>query len=286
VECTRLCQYAAERTSRRPERRHRPARLIRRKRALSQLSPLYLLERFDVGIVHLDAERRVVSMNDLARRTLPVDELQPFGQRILAFHPARSQPKVEFMLDQAATCPVANPPLMTMIINIPERVLLIKVSRVSDVGGAPVGYTLVFYDMTEIVSAESPPASEPGQRRRLMKIPAVAGHQMLLVDADDVMHLHSDGHYTRVITAAANRFCNLSIGDLELRLDPESFMRVHRSHIVNLSAIKSLTRDAGRLLIHLDFGGEPVPVSRTSANSLLARLGMPATSGGLPRKTR
>ena len=42
--------------------------VTRRAAALSQLSPLYLLERFDVGIVHLDAERRVVSMNDLARR--------------------------------------------------------------------------------------------------------------------------------------------------------------------------------------------------------------------------
>ncbi len=254
--------------------------------ALSQLSPLYLLERFDVGIVHLDAERRVVSMNDLARRTLPVDELQPFGQRILAFHPPRSQPKVAFMLDQAATCPVAHPPLMTMIINIPERVLLIKVSRVSDARGEPAGYTLVFYDMTDIVSAESPPADEPNQRRRLTKIPTVSGHQMLLVDADDILHLHSDGHYTRVVTASANRFCNLSIGDIELRLDPELFMRVHRSHIVQLSAVKSLAREGGRLLLHLESGGAAVPVSRTSANDLLARLGMPAASGAAPRKTR
>jgi hypothetical protein len=253
---------------------------------LSQLSPLYLLERFDVGIVHLDADSRVVSMNDLARRTLPVDQLQPFGQRILAFHPPRSQPKVQFMLDQAGTCPVAHPPLMTMIINIPERVLLIKVSRVSGVGGEPAGYTLVFHDMTDVVSAEMPASDEPNQRRRLMKIPTVSGHQMLLVDAEDILHLHSDGHYTRVVTATANRFCNLSIGDIELRLDPELFMRVHRSHIVQLSAIKSLVREGGRLLLHLASGGDPVPVSRTSANDLLARLGMPATAGGAPRKTR
>jgi DNA-binding LytR/AlgR family response regulator len=253
---------------------------------LSQLSPLYLLERFDVGIVHLDAESRVVSMNDLARRTLPVEELHPFGQGILSFHPARSQPKVQFMLDQAAAMPKAHPPLMTMIINIPERVLLIKVSSLSDVRGEPAGYTLVFYDMTDIVSAEMPAADAPNQRRRLTKIPTVSGHQMLLVDAEDIVHLHSDGHYTRVVTAGANRFCNLSIGDIELRLDPALFMRVHRSHIVQLSAIKSLTRESGRLLAHLASGGDPVPVSRTSANDLLARLGMPPTAAVSPRKTR
>ncbi|HEX4508703.1 MAG TPA: LytTR family transcriptional regulator DNA-binding domain-containing protein [Burkholderiaceae bacterium] len=252
---------------------------------MSLLSPLYLLERFDVGIVHLDAERRVTSMNDLARRTLPVAELQPFGRRILEFHPPRSQPKVEFMLSQAAACPVAHPPLMTMIINIPERVLLIKVTRVSGMREEPAGYTLVFYDMTDIVSTEAPPADEPNPRRRLTKIPTISGHELLLVDAGDIVHLHSDGHYTRVVTATANRFCNLSIGDIELRLDPELFMRVHRSHIVQLSAIQSLVREGGRLLLQLTSGGEPVPVSRTSANDLMARLGMPATTSATPRKS-
>ncbi len=38
----------------------------------SSHSPLYLLERFDVGIVRLDAERRVLDMNAFARRVLPV----------------------------------------------------------------------------------------------------------------------------------------------------------------------------------------------------------------------
>jgi len=252
---------------------------------VTQLSPLYLLERFDVGIVHLDGECRVVSMNEVARRTLPVEEMKPFGQRVLQFHPERSQPKVEFMLTQAATCPVANPPLMTMIINIPERVLLIKVTRVTDFAGAPAGYTLVFYDMTELVAAAPSPAADgPDQRRRLMKIPAVAGQRMLLVDADDILALHSDGHYTRVVTADANRFCNLSIGDLEGRLDPEQFMRVHRSHIVRLSAIASLSREGGRLAAQLVNGGTPVPVSRTSSTELLARLGMRGAPGPAPRR--
>lgn len=241
---------------------------------MTQLSPLYLLERFDIGIVHLDEERCVVGMNDLARRILPVDEKQPFARRVLSFHPERSQSKVAFMMDQAAVCPVSNPPPMTMIINIPERVLLIKVSRLSDAQSHPTGYMLVFYDITDLVSGEQPSKEEPDQRRRLKKIPTVAGQQVVLVDADKALHLHSDGHYTRVVTADDNRFCNLSIGDIEARLDPEHFMRVHRSHIVNLSAIKALSREGGRLVVQLVNGGPVVPVSRTSASALLARLGM------------
>jgi hypothetical protein len=250
---------------------------------MAQLSNLYQLERFDVGIVHLSNDRRVLGMNDLARRTLPVDELRPFDSMVLDFHPERSRPKVEFMLDQAVVCPVSNPPPMTMIINIPERVLLIKVTRLSDASMCPTGYVLIFHDITDQVSGELPARGDANQRRRLSKIPTVSGQSVVLIDAAQAVHLHSDGHYTRVVTADSNCFCNLSIGDLETRLDPEQFMRVHRSHIVNLDAIKALSRDTGRLMVQLSGKSAPVPVSRTSANALLERLGM-TTVGAVTKR--
>ncbi|WP_119354708.1 LytTR family transcriptional regulator [Azohydromonas sediminis] len=245
------------------------------------VSPLYLLERFDVGIVHLDAERRVLGMNDFARRVLPVDEKQPFDRLVLSFHPERSQPKVEFLLDQAAQCPVANPPPMTMIINIPERVLLIKVTRIADGAGRPSGYVLVFYDITELVSSDDS-ARAATARRRLQKIPTVVQQRIVLVDADDVLCIHSDGHYTHVCTVQGRHFCNLNIGDLEARLDPEQFMRVHRGHIVNLRAVRQLRREDGRLLIEMHPEMPPIPVSRSSASALLERLGVPVGAAGRP----
>ncbi|NWG73637.1 MAG: LytTR family transcriptional regulator DNA-binding domain-containing protein [Rubrivivax sp.] len=244
------------------------------------VSPLYLLERFDVGIVQLDAERRVVAMNTYARRVLPVDDKQPFDRMVLSFHPERSQPKVEFLLDQAAQCPVSNPPPMAMIINIPERVLLIKVARMADAADRTSGYTLVFYDITELVSSDERPTAT---RRRLQKIPTVVQQRIVLVDAEDVLCIHSDGHYTRVCTTEGSQFCNLNIGDLESRLDPEHFMRVHRGHIVNLRRVRQLRRDDGRLLIELREGEPPIPVSRSSTAELLERLGIPA--GGSVRAT-
>jgi LytTR family transcriptional regulator, CO-responsive transcriptional regulator RcoM len=245
----------------------------------STVSPLYLLERFDVGVIHLDAERHVTAMNDFARRVLPVEEKQPFDRMVLSFHPERSQPKVDFLLAQAAEsaqCPVANPPPMTMIINIPERVLLIKVTRLAGASGATSGYVLVFYDITELVAAGEPAAAMPAQRRRLLKVPTSAGQRIVLVDADDIVHLQSEGHYTQVATAEGRRFCNLAIGDLEGRLDPALFMRVHRSHIVNLQRVAQLQRQGSRLMLELQGMAEPVPVSRSSAAEVLRRLGLPA----------
>jgi hypothetical protein len=252
------------------------------------VSPLYLLERFDVGVIELDAERHVVAMNDFARRVLPVQEKQPFDRMVLSFHPERSQPKVDFLLARAAAsaqCPVSNPPPMTMIINIPERVLLIKVTRMGGADGATRGYVLVFYDITEVVAvgdaamAGSTEAGTP-PRRRLLKVPTSAGQRIVLVDADDIVHLQSEGHYTQVATAEGRRFCNLAISDLEGRLDPGLFMRVHRSHIVNLGCVVQLQRQGSRLMLELRGLAEPVPVSRSSSAEVLRRLGLPA--GAVP----
>ena len=238
-------------------------------------SALLLLERFDVGVVQLDAQRNVTAMNGFARRVLPVESKQPFERMVLSFHPERSQPKVAFLLDQASQCPVANPPPMTMIINIPERVLLIKVTMVSDAECQPRGYVLVFYDITEAVSEQTSLDTTPNARMRLLKIPTAHEQRIVLVDAEDVLSIRSDGHYTRVVTAEGNRFCNLAISDLDMRLDPAQFFRVHRTHIVNLRAISHLQRELGRLVLRVADLTELMPVSRSSQAELLRRLGLP-----------
>ena len=248
-------------------------------------SPLYLLERFEAGVIHLDAQRHVVGMNDFARRVLPVDDMEPFDRYVLDFHPERSKPKVSFMLDQAAQCPVSNPPPMTMIINIPERVLLIKVSRMSDAQRRTSGYTLIFYDITDAVAEEVPASAAvplataaltvnpTEQRTRLSRIPTTVGQRIVLVDVADVLAIESEGHYTHVRTAGATSFCNLSISDLVARLDPERFLRVHRSHVVNLSHVQQLQRLEGRIHLGLSDGSK-VPVSRGSSQFVLDKIGV------------
>ncbi len=236
-------------------------------------SPLYLLERSDVGVVQLDRESRVVAMNSFARRLLPVEDKQPFEKLVLSFHPERSQSKVRFLLDQAE-CPVSNPPPMTMIINIPERVLLIKVTKLSDMAGETVGYTLVFYDITEAVVREEPGVARADAKRQLSKIPTVAGNRIVLVDAASVRYVRAEGHYTWVHTAQGSSFCNLTIGDLESRLDAGSFMRVHRSYVANLDHAEQIVRDDGRVLLKLAGDDRGLPVARTSVPRLLERLGI------------
>lgn len=237
-------------------------------------SPLYLLERSDVGLVHLDRDLKVVAMNSFARRALPVEDKQPFEKMVLSFHPERSQAKVKFLLDQAE-CPVSNPPLMTMIINIPERVLQIKVTKTSDLRGDTFGYTLVFYDITDAVIREDGVGQRPGAKRQLLKIPTVSGNRIVLVDAAAVRYIRSDGHYTWVYTAQGSSFCNLTIGDLESRLDNGAFLRIHRSYVANLDFAEQIVRDDGKVMLKLSGGDDRgLPVARTSVPRLLERLGI------------
>lgn len=243
---------------------------------------LYLLERFDVGVVHLDLELRVMGMNDYARRSLPMQDKMPFGKIVTSFHPEAAKAKVKFLLGQAE-CPVNNAPPMAMMINIPDRVLLIKVSKIGDAQGATTGHTLVFYDITEVVSHEAKTGPKQGARgggekRQLRKIPTVKKNRVLLVDVPSVSFIRSEGHYTWVHTGQGSQFCNLNIGDLESRLDPQLFLRVHRSYIVNLSHVDEIVRNDGRMTLRM-MGPIPVdiPVSRASAPRLMEQLGLTDT---------
>jgi DNA-binding LytR/AlgR family response regulator len=236
---------------------------------------LYVFEKFEAGVIHLDAQRHVLAMNDYARRILPVDDKQPFDKLVTSFHPERSKPKVNFLLDEAAGCPMANAVPMTMIINIPEQVLLIKVSRLADAKGETTGFVLVFYDVSQVVGQETSSTEPPARNMRLSRIPMVANQKVSFVDTRDVLSLESQAHYTRVLTREGYHFCNLSIGDLALRLDPTQFMRVHRCFIVNLQAVQELGREGSKTHVVLKGKNtQPVPVSRSEVAHLRKALGL------------
>lgn len=240
---------------------------------MANTSPLYLFERSEVGVVLLDRALGVVAMNSYARRVLPVQDKEPFDKMVLSFHPERSRPKVRFLLEQSE-CPVSNPPPMAMIINIPERVLLIKVTKLSDGQGESAGHTLIFHDITDMVSNDDAHGRQPEAKRQLQKIPTVSQNRIVLIDACDVTYVRAEGHYTWVSTLRGSSFCNLSISDLAERLDGGAFMRIHRSFVANLEHTEQIVREDGRVSLRMRGDANALPVSRTSVPQLLARLGI------------
>lgn len=64
----------------------------------------------------------------------------------------------------------------------------------------------------------------------------------------------------------------ITLGELESRLDPRDFVRVHRAHVINLGRVRSVRRyDERRLLVTLD-DDSTIIASRTGSQSLRGRM--------------
>ena len=97
---------------------------------------------------------------------------------------------------------------------------------------------------------------------RLQWITASAGRETRLILVDDVAYFQADDKYTVVMTAEGESLIRKPLRDLLDVLDPEVFRQVHRSTIVNLRAVASITRDdTGRGTLRLKNRPETLPVS-------------------------
>lgn len=90
------------------------------------------------------------------------------------------------------------------------------------------------------------------------------------VDVAAIRRISACDDYVEVHSDAGRHLLHTTLADLAARLDPEVFVQVHRSHVVNLDAIARLVPfDARRLVVQLKDGTEIV-ASRTASEMLRA----------------
>lgn len=231
------------------------------------------LQKFDPGIVWLDRQNRVLALNHVATRVLGVGVGQVMGREITQLHPEKSRAKVEFLL-QSSGCPAESPPPMTMMINIPDRILLIKVSKMW-AAEESLGTCMVFYDLTDITTSPQESQGDRERLRQLFKLPVYKNGKVVLLDLSEVVHFKAEGHYTTVYTESQDYLCNLSLSDLETRLDPACFVRVHRSHMINIRFASAIERIDDQCTITLQRREAAcVPVSRSNVQRLKLMFGL------------
>ena len=93
------------------------------------------------------------------------------------------------------------------------------------------------------------------------------------VAVDQIVAVHANAHYTFVFDGGDKLFCPLSIGEVESRLDGGRFVRVHRSHIVNIDRVVGYKRSGDNELVQMAAVHHYlVPVSRTRVASLKSRV--------------
>ena len=102
-----------------------------------------------------------------------------------------------------------------------------------------------------------------GKKERLQWIKATQGQNLRLIPVAEVLFFQSDEKYTRVVTAESEALIKTPIRELADGLDPEVFWQIHRSTLVNVSAIAAVTRDfRGQAHIKVKGKDESLVVSR------------------------
>lgn len=125
---------------------------------------------------------------------------------------------------------------------------------------AAIGYAL---DRTAQRSAAAAVEPQPLERYLIR-----AGEDFRPVHVNDIVTITGALDYSEVVTAAGRHLVRLSLSEFESRLDPNQFIRVHRSTIIHLAHLERVEpAGGGRMLAHMS-DGQTARVSRSGVQSL------------------
>jgi hypothetical protein len=115
------------------------------------------------------------------------------------------------------------------------------------------------------------------------RVPVLSARGVELCDPRSILMIKGADDYAEIIlTGGATRLHRGRLSELEARL-PQSFLRVHRSYIVNMARAVELSSTAGSLRLHMEEGAS-APVSRTYSRSVRAQFASHGSSA--PPTTR
>lgn len=78
------------------------------------------------------------------------------------------------------------------------------------------------------------------------------GDRILLLGLDEILYFESEDKYTTVVTEGKKHIIDTPLVELEAQLDPEKFIRIHRSCLVNVNWVAEIQRQmAGKLHLQL-----------------------------------
>ena len=109
------------------------------------------------------------------------------------------------------------------------------------------------------------------RQNRRDQLAVKVGDRFLLLQSDEVVHASVEDDVITVVTNSLSGTSNYrTLDELQARLDPEVFWRVHRSHLVNINKIREIVPWFSRnfILKMKDAKGSEIPVSRSQTKRL------------------
>ncbi|GHB43417.1 LytR/AlgR family response regulator transcription factor [Mongoliitalea lutea] len=104
------------------------------------------------------------------------------------------------------------------------------------------------------------------------KIALQTGEGLIFLKLDEILYLKADGSYTHFHLSNKEKIIvSKRLQEYEKLLELGSFMRIHRSHIINLDHIKKITKEDGGGVVMSN--GELLSITQDKKADLLALFG-------------
>ena len=110
-----------------------------------------------------------------------------------------------------------------------------------------------------------------GQKDRRNQVAVKMADRIVLIQAEDIIYASLAEDSISIVTGQVSGTSNYrTLDELQARLDPEVFWRVHRSHLVNINKIKEIVPWFSRnyILRMKDAKATEIPVSRSQTRRL------------------
>ena len=131
---------------------------------------------------------------------------------------------------------------------------------------------LALLEERESQRENSPGENSLGEKSYLTRLMIKASGRVVLLKVGEIDFIEADGNYAKLHVGRKAHLLREKMHDLETRLDPAQFVRIHRSIIVNLDRIKELhPHFNGDYIVVLE-DGRQLRLSRTRRENLEARL--------------
>ncbi|RKH72513.1 LytR/AlgR family response regulator transcription factor [Corallococcus aberystwythensis] len=136
----------------------------------------------------------------------------------------------------------------------------IRLARMSDLGQRLMSVLSTYGERDGTpVPAPTPTPSDPWVRRLAIRD---AG-RVVFLDVDEIEYIEAADYYVQIHAGGKAYLHRETMQSLEARLEPERFMRIHRSAIVNARRIRELRSEGRRDLIVVLTSGAELRVARS-----------------------
>jgi DNA-binding LytR/AlgR family response regulator len=208
-------------------------------RAGTGLEAIHLLMRHRPAVLFLDIQMPGLTGLDIAKQAAGrahVIFVTAYDQYALA---AFDQGAIDYVMK-----PVSLPRLATTVQRLKERI-----------AQPPADLSSILADL----------ARHKGDARSYLHwVNASFGATVKLITVDEICYFKADTKYTLVVTPATESLIKKPIRELADELDPDVFWQIHRSTLVNVSAIAGVTRGLrGQLRLKLKQRPELLPVAES-----------------------